>query len=362
MSLSFLSADPFCAIMTKMDLVDSRNIRLSCRKLLSDDTLWARIVQEIHGDHALRHAITHKMSTNTIEIILKTTAAEKINNELLMLFAVQHGQTNVVKLLLKAGYNKHMNEMMDREDQFAAPMMCAIKTGKDMIVAEFIRAGWSPAFFTMEVFEDDKDEWRYPLQEAIINGFFNIVVMLVKANADIEAEGANFLSPLCEAVRHGRVEIVDYLLRVGCDVERVCTNCIEQDVSPLWLASSAGNEQIVARLIRAGADINEQTEHSTDDDPITFPGELWFDYYTSTPLWVASSHGHVNVVQMLLEAGSDLTYKCKIFKLHSQITPWCSVIEIALKNNHLEVYDTLLRYQSLLRYQHLLSSSGFVFY
>lgn len=89
-----------------------------------------------------------------------------------------------------------------------------------------------------------------------------IRVLLGRGDIEIDAIGGKGLTSLCLAVSNGYVETVKMLLDKGADVNRRCGNW-----TPLTLASSAGHGEIVELLLEQnGIDLNEMSNVGTAFD------------------------------------------------------------------------------------------------
>jgi ankyrin repeat protein len=92
------------------------------------------------------------------------------------------------------------------------------------------------------------------------------------------------LSPLAMAAKMGHVEVVQLLIRAGAQLDAERSICH----SPLYLAASKGLAEMVRVLLNAGAKVQETSRD--------FEGHLYH----------AAASGHVQVVRVMLEAGATL--------------------------------------------------------
>lgn len=116
------------------------------------------------------------------------------------------------------------------------------------------------------------------------SGNTEIVELLLKHRADINAKDKYEKTALMLASERGFIEIVKLLLETGADV-----NAKDNiDHTALIDASDEGYIEIVKLLIDAGADVNAKTEDG------------W------TALMLASRYGHPDIVKLLLEAGAEV--------------------------------------------------------
>lgn len=101
-------------------------------------------------------------------------------------------------------------------------------------------------------------------------------------------------SPLVMAAQYNRIDLLHHLLEnYQVNLEQETSTDIEgghpvEGATPLWTASTLGHLDIVSDLIKRGADI----EHTTDS--------------RSSPLRGAAFDGHLDVVKYLIEKGADI--------------------------------------------------------
>ena len=115
-------------------------------------------------------------------------------------------------------------------------------------------------------------------------GHEQVVRLLLKKGADIDATGKYDAPALAGASRNGHEHIVRLLLEKGADINATggyhCT--------ALAGASGTGNEQIVRLLLEKGADINAGS------------------WGKDTALVCTSREGHGQIVRLLLDKGADV--------------------------------------------------------
>ena len=135
-----------------------------------------------------------------------------------------------------------------------------------------------------------------PLMYAAAGGHIEVVKLLLKAGAKVEAEDYYGDTPLIYASKkgEGNIEIVKLLLNAGAEVE--AKDSLGR--APLILASKQGHVELVKLLLKSGAEVEVKNR--------------WGD----TPLIRAALNGHNEVVQLLLKAGANI---------HGRIDLFCSL-------------------------------------
>ena len=172
----------------------------------------------------------------------------------------------------------------------------------------------------------------YDGKTALINaseeGHTEIVRMLLAARAKVNMRGSWGSTALLGASFDGSTEIVRMLLDAGADVNEKDEN----DHTPLWAAVSEAcrtdikqdNRETIELLLEKGADVNVEDEpeeyYVTNHTVLGLAAEkgnlevlkLLLEKGTNvdvnmpnkfdrTPLWLASAHGHIDVVRELLK-------------------------------------------------------------
>jgi ankyrin repeat protein len=122
-----------------------------------------------------------------------------------------------------------------------------------------------------------------PLMTAIYKGNAEIVEILLKAGAKVDADNCVGWPPLHCAVEHGRTEIMEILLKDGAKVDTIDNG----GRTPLHYAARNGNAEIVEILLKAGAKV----------DAIDKKGK--------TPLHRAARYADAKIVEILLKAGAN---------------------------------------------------------
>ncbi len=99
-------------------------------------------------------------------------------------------------------------------------------------------------------------------------------------------------TPLLCAAREGDLAATRSLLDSNAEVTTA------QREAALWLASSRGHLEIVELLLKANVEVNSETGRLGGASP----PKLW----GTTPLMAASAYGQRKIVEVLLKAGADV--------------------------------------------------------
>lgn len=158
-----------------------------------------------------------------------------------------------------------------------------------------------------------------PLYYAALCGIRVLVEHLLEIHPqDVNASDEHHKIPLHAAVNKQHADTLLLLLERGADVEFRSSN----GQTPLYLASSRGHTNIVQSLISHSADLNAEC------DDIYGPWQVVW-----TPLLVATRNGRLEVVRVLLESGADMNHQDNLSK---------SLIHLALRHPSTDLAKLLL--------------------
>ncbi len=115
------------------------------------------------------------------------------------------------------------------------------------------------------------------------NGHEDIVKLLLKKGANVNAKDEYDKTPLIRAAQNGHKDIVELLLE-----REELTNKEDVIAKALIYAAVGGHKDIVKLLLKKGADVNVE------------------DIYDRTPLICAAQNDHKEIVKLLLENGADV--------------------------------------------------------
>lgn len=138
----------------------------------------------------------------------------------------------------------------------------------------------------------DTSRYRTPLIVAAANGHDNIVDLLLKANANIDAELTGQGSALLHASYARHVTIVRALVAAGADFH-TSQRAYGTAQTPLQLACARGNTEVAELFLDSGEEINP-------------PPPIGRQNNHTTPLYEAAKSGFPNTVAMLVLRGADV--------------------------------------------------------
>ncbi len=123
-----------------------------------------------------------------------------------------------------------------------------------------------------------------PLLWAVTNGSVEIARVLITSKAVVDTANDFGITPLLQASRVGDSAMVDLLLRSGANPSKAHP----EGETPLMAASRSGSVPAVRLLLARGVDVNH-TE----------------SFQNTTALMWAAAEGHIDVADLLIEAGAD---------------------------------------------------------
>ena len=156
------------------------------------------------------------------------------------------------------------------------PLAKAVNTGDVQAVRALIKSGTDV--------NATSGDGSTPLLWAAHTSNLDIARALVAAKANVDVPNDYGVTPLLEASRNGDAAMVDLLLRAGANP----TKAHPEGETPLLSASRAGSVATVRLLLARGADVNAAET-----------------FQQTTPLMWAAAEGHLEVVDLLLEAGAN---------------------------------------------------------
>lgn len=232
--------------------------------------------------------------------------------------AAYGGHKDVVEILLKRGARVNAPGGL-----YGNALLAAAYRGHKRVV-EILLEGGADVNALGVLHGDDRQgstcEWarqavtyRYALQAAAYAGYEQVVGVLLKSGANINAQGGDhYANALAAAASAGHKQVVETLLDGGADVNAQGGYY----GNPLQEAARGGHEQVVEKLLRSGAEVNAQ-------------GGLY-----GNALQAAAWNGQEQVVETLLDGGADV---------NAQGGFYGNALEAAANRRHEQVVEILLR-------------------
>ena len=215
------------------------------------------------------------LNANDIDINLQNSGGRTA-----LYWACSNGNNEMIQCLLKAKADPrvctHQGDSPLLVYTYKAPSTLA-----KPIVAALLKAGADPNV-------SEKNLNITPLHIACLRGQEDIVQLLLKAKANINALDRHGNTPLCLAAGYGHKVIVEQLLLAGADIE------LEKNggFTPLFIAAAKGHLEIIKILIQNGASIKRNR-------------------YGTTPQAIAAKMGYTEIFEFLSEASSKTHAKAK---------------------------------------------------
>lgn len=164
-------------------------------------------------------------------------------------------------------------------------------TGQTDLVRSLINAGIDVKALT--------DSGNDALKVAAAGGFDDIVTLLLKHGADINGQREDGCTALHLAIQYGHDSTCDVLFESEANIHIET----KEGLSPIHLASREGHLGILQKLILGSKDfVNEEAEATgSQEDDATAPVIIDTTADVLSPLQLAASHGHLEVVRELLK-------------------------------------------------------------
>ncbi len=248
-----------------------------------------------HGGTALSAACKDRSPTDSTEEIVKILldAGADPNRQLRnkstpFLLALDSGNTKAARVILERG----AADLASLATVDVPPLFVAATKGRAEICKLLIEAGCDVNLKTT-----DGDEYT-PLHNAAGYGSNKETIMvLLSAGADIEAQNYDGRRPLHMACFKGQVVCARELINSGADIE----SKDDSSWTPLHFAARYGHIEVVRLLLNPDSNakvalLNKRTTGG--------PGG---EFYNCTAADLAKSNSHIEIIQLLVDAGDTLT-------------------------------------------------------
>lgn len=154
------------------------------------------------------------------------------------------------------------------------------------------------------------------LDSAAVGGCPEVLQLILRHGADVNAIDSAGVTALYLAARHDRDRAVDLLVNAGANVEAQD----HRGWTPLHVASAVGASRAIESLLRHGVDRSKP------------------DRRDRAPLHLAAERGHTSAVAHLLESGADPELRVQSPYYHY------SAVDAAAANGHLDVLKMFTRH------------------
>ncbi|XP_040607488.1 serine/threonine-protein kinase TNNI3K isoform X2 [Mesocricetus auratus] len=222
------------------------------------------------------------------------------------------GHPEAAEVLLKHGANANVQDAV-----FFTPLHISAYYGHEQVTRILLKFGAD-----VNVSGEVGDR---PLHLASAKGFFSIVKLLIEkgSKADVNAQDNEDHSPLHFCSRFGHHSIVEYLLRSDSEVQPHVVNIYGD--TPLHLACYSGNFEVAKEIIQVTGTESLTKENIFSETPFhsacTYGKNIDLVRFLldqnavninhrgrdgHTGLHSACYHGHIRLVQFLLDNGADM--------------------------------------------------------
>lgn len=265
--------------------------------------------------------------------------------------AAMEGHLEIVDLLLTAASThndegwmlKTMVELRDAEEQ--TPLHLAVQNGHLRVAERLLEAG-------AEV-DAVRDNLATPLHAAAAVGDIDLIQLLLNNKARLDSVDGNQQTALHRAAANDQSDAIVALLEAGAKLERRD----KDSFTPLLVAACCGHAKAISTLLEHGADVSALDK---DDRTVIFwCADQGFeealrvilpaaesedlidvsDRFDDSPLHKAAKSGHVAIVRMLLDAGSQIDNKNEDGE---------TALHVAAENGQTKVVRELVRRHKLL--------------
>lgn len=221
--------------------------------------------------------------------------------------AIEAGRVNVIQYLIK-----NCNTYVNMVDHFGeSPLMFAIIKGSSIEIIKCLLQNGSSVF-------TEAYDMATPLYLAVNENRLAVSELLLKHGSPVDAPDTDGLTPFHIAVKNQSIDMVRLLHKYGASTDRMIES---SGFTPLHQTVIQGNFEILTFLLKNGADEKSKTIDGKTILHVACMGcqyDLckWIidrgiidldakDDHEFTPLYYATQQQNIDVVQLLLENGSD---------------------------------------------------------
>jgi len=276
--------------------------------------LYDHILKLYKNDMDLKYllpSLSRKGNAYIVELLLQLNINKKIINASLI-EATEGNKLEIVKLLLNSGANIHINNDVI--------IILAVDTDNVELIEYLISRGANIHA------RNDK-----PLINAAFNGNLNAVKFLLDNGVDAQTQDNE---ALIKASLQKHLEVVKLLLQYGADIQA-------QNNKALINASERGHLEVVKFLLDNGADVKAQNNEALmiaanngqlDIIKLLLEYKADIDAGYNEALIEASKNGHTEVVKFLLENGADVQTQNNKALIEASKNGRTKVVEFLLEN------------------------------
>ena len=294
-------------------------VNLGCKV---DDVRMSNLITPLHsatmGDHVGAVTTLLKLGANAKNITSRGETA--------LHFAAEHGSSDVVSTLIKAGLSPYQLEAEDVP--LGSSLFKAVFHGSLGVFTEFLKLGYTPdhvpgfgvlhfALRLRSIFKQGQIAHSTP-QRISNRPSIRFLEVLIKLGCSITGveENTGFI-PIHVAAFHNDPAAIQLLINHGCLKNAFTKLPGGQRWTPMQVAASKNSPESICILAANGCNVNF---HHPLQDP---------------PLHIAISHGSLEAVKLLLKLGASVTLRnqIKLLPMHTAII--CNQIEaIEMLFNH----------------------------
>lgn len=227
-----------------------------------------------------------------------------------LLAAVSKGHVDVSRIILQsANDNDNDNELQQNavETAICYEMLCESNKAGDTPLAVCVGSGHDGPLLNLLLDWEEKQLRRWEQSERQQQQRKQR-----QQQRPLNHKNPTGLTPLLVACERNLAPVVEeFILRRGAST----SICDEKGMSPLAVAAFCGCEDVVRKIISiisTDGDSKEKDDHSHEEGYATVLGKDILDQADGggcTPLWLAARTGNAKMVQILVEAGADVTIK-----------------------------------------------------